>query len=144
MFLLTQTIYLKVILLWMVLYSYSFFQDRCDRIAEQIKIAADEKIAAIFTAKDKMLMDAANLQKSSEMSAIALQASLEEAKSVANKAMESSNSENENDRVSLVRLIKTAVGSIKLGHSAQLAQRLIDKYFATYREFDSRTVQFYL
>ena len=48
-----------------------------------------------------MLMDAANLQKSSEMSALALQASLDEAKSVANKAMESSNSDNESERVSL-------------------------------------------
>lgn len=76
-----------------------FLQDRCDRIAEQIRIAADEKIAAIFQAKDGMLMEAANLQKSSEISALALQASLDEARAVAIRAMESSGSSNDNERV---------------------------------------------
>ena len=81
---------------------FLYFQDRCDRIAEQIKIAGDEKIAIIFQCKDKMLIDAANMQKSSEMSALALQTSLEEAKSVANRAMESCGSENASERVSFV------------------------------------------
>lgn len=81
-------------------------QDRCDRIAEQIKIAGDEKIAEIFQSKDRMLLEAANLQKSSEMSALALQTSIEEAKSVASKAMESSSSDNDNDRVSDIRKCK--------------------------------------
>ncbi|CAH0695862.1 unnamed protein product [Spodoptera exigua] len=86
------------------------YKDRCDRIAEQIKIAADEKIAAIFEEKDKMLMEAANMQKSSEMSALALQASLAEAKSVANRAMDSCVSDNENDRVkTFINLHQNAV-----------------------------------
>ncbi|XP_021182080.3 uncharacterized protein LOC110370553 [Helicoverpa armigera] len=86
------------------------YKDRCDRIAEQIRIAADEKIAAIFQAKDGMLMEAANLQKSSEMSALALQASLDEARAVAIRAMESSGSSNDNERVAtFINLHQNAV-----------------------------------
>ncbi|KAJ8717879.1 hypothetical protein PYW07_005809 [Mythimna separata] len=86
------------------------YKDRCDRIAEQIKIAGDEKIAEIFQSKDRMLKEAANLQMSSEMSALALQTSIEEAKSVASKAMETTTSENENDRVAtFINLHQNAV-----------------------------------
>ncbi|XP_075980968.1 tripartite motif-containing protein 2-like isoform X2 [Anticarsia gemmatalis] len=85
------------------------YKDRCERIAEQINIAAEEKIAAIIDAKDSMLNEAASLQKSADMSALALQTSLAEAKTVAVKAMQSSDA-NDNERVAtFINLHQNAV-----------------------------------
>ncbi|XP_026742559.1 RING finger protein nhl-1-like [Trichoplusia ni] len=75
------------------------YKDRCDRIVEQINIAADEKISAVVEARDKMIADAANMQKSADFSALALQSSLVEARAVANRATDSANTTNDNERV---------------------------------------------
>ncbi|KOB69371.1 Regucalcin [Operophtera brumata] len=63
------------------------YKDRCDRITEQIKMAADEKINAIVQSKEAMLEHAAGLQKTSDMSALALKTSLEEARVIASRSM---------------------------------------------------------
>ncbi|CAH0590287.1 unnamed protein product [Chrysodeixis includens] len=75
------------------------YKDRCERIVEQINIAADEKISAIIEARDKMIADAANMQKSAALSALALQSSLLEARAVANKATDSASTTKDNERV---------------------------------------------
>ncbi|XP_045522340.1 tripartite motif-containing protein 2-like isoform X1 [Pieris brassicae] len=64
------------------------YKDRCEHIAEQIDLAAEEKINAILEAKHVLQEELTGLQKSSDMSALALQSSLDEAKQVANKAFE--------------------------------------------------------
>ncbi|XP_004933397.1 RING finger protein nhl-1 [Bombyx mori] len=63
------------------------FKDRCERITEQINKTAEDKINAIIDSKNNMLIEAVSLQKSGDMSALALKTSLEEAKTVASKAM---------------------------------------------------------
>ncbi|KAI8420146.1 hypothetical protein MSG28_008717, partial [Choristoneura fumiferana] len=63
------------------------YKDRCERITEQITITADEKINAIIESKEKLLKEASDLQRSGDMSALALKNSLEEAQQVAKKSM---------------------------------------------------------
>lgn len=74
------------------------YKDRCERIAEQIDMTAEEKIASIIESKKRMLIEAANLQKSADLSALALQTSLDEATKVATTAMQSG-MVNDNERV---------------------------------------------
>lgn len=77
------------------------FQDRCERIAEQINLAAEEKINAILETKQNLLKEATDLQKSGDMTALALKSSLEEAIAVATKAMADKTSNNDKDQVSM-------------------------------------------
>lgn len=65
----------------------NILQDRCERIAEQINIAADDKINAIIQSKETILKETIDLQKTGDMSALALKTSLNEARSVASRAM---------------------------------------------------------
>ncbi|XP_068620417.1 tripartite motif-containing protein 3-like [Battus philenor] len=75
------------------------YKDRCERITEQINIVADEKINAILTAKVNLLQEASDLQKSGDMSALALQSSLKEAREVALKTMSSKQLIDDNEKV---------------------------------------------
>lgn len=75
---------------------------------EQINVAADEKISAVVEARDKMIADAANMQKSADFSALALQSSLVEARAVANRATDSANTTNDNERVRFGSLVTFA------------------------------------
>ncbi|CAH2042379.1 unnamed protein product, partial [Iphiclides podalirius] len=75
------------------------YKDRCERITEQINMAAEEKITAILEAKASLLNEASELQRSGDMSALALQSSLEEAREVSIKAMNSKETLDDNDKV---------------------------------------------
>lgn len=74
-------------------------QDRCERIVKQINIATEEKINSILETKMQLLSKAAELQKSGDMSALALKASLEEARAVAASSMNINNNTKDTDKV---------------------------------------------
>ncbi|KAG6452013.1 RING finger protein nhl-1 isoform X2 [Manduca sexta] len=76
------------------------FKDRCERIVEQINIAADDKINAIIESKENILRETGVLQKTADMSALALKTSLEEARTVAKQAMTFTDPVDEQERVS--------------------------------------------
>ncbi|XP_013163173.1 PREDICTED: RING finger protein nhl-1-like isoform X1 [Papilio xuthus] len=76
-----------------------YYKDRCERITEQINIVAEEKINAILEAKGNLLQEASELTKAGDMSALALQSSLQEAKEVATKAMTTTEINDDNDKV---------------------------------------------
>ncbi|XP_011556566.3 RING finger protein nhl-1 [Plutella xylostella] len=65
------------------------YKDRCEHLTEQINLAADEKINEILESKDKLLKEAATLTKTGDINALALKISLNEARVVAKKAMNS-------------------------------------------------------
>ncbi|KAJ0174149.1 hypothetical protein K1T71_010295 [Dendrolimus kikuchii] len=75
------------------------YKDRCERIIEQINIAADDKINAIIETKDNMIQEATQLQKSGDLSALALKSSLDEARNVASIAMAATDAVNDHSRV---------------------------------------------
>ncbi|XP_013136966.1 PREDICTED: RING finger protein nhl-1-like [Papilio polytes] len=76
-----------------------YYKDRCERIMEQINIVTEEKINAILEAKENLLQVAGELTKAGDMSALALQSSLQEAKEVATKAMTANEPVDDNDKV---------------------------------------------
>ncbi|XP_039759236.1 RING finger protein nhl-1-like [Pararge aegeria] len=63
------------------------YEDRFDRIVEQINTSAEEKINAILEAKMELLREASELHKLGDMTALALKSSLAEACEVAKRAM---------------------------------------------------------
>ncbi|XP_045501928.1 RING finger protein nhl-1-like isoform X1 [Colias croceus] len=73
------------------------YKDRCERVVEQINIAAEEKINAILEAKMNLLQEMNDLQKSGELTALAIQSSLNEAKDVANKVLDVEKQNREDD-----------------------------------------------
>lgn len=75
------------------------FKDRCERISEQINTAAEEKVNAIVETKEQLLNETSSLQKSGDMSALALKASLDDAKNVAFREMTEDTSMEDADKV---------------------------------------------
>lgn len=63
-------------------------------------MAAEEKITAILEAKVNLIKEASELRKTGDMSALALQSSLREAREVAMKEMNSKDAIDDNDKVS--------------------------------------------
>ncbi|KAJ2948509.1 hypothetical protein O0L34_g7759 [Tuta absoluta] len=74
-------------------------KDCCEKITEQINQAADEKINAIIQSKNSLLHEASQLQKTGDMSALALKTTLEDARSVATRTMSSNNSMQDKEQV---------------------------------------------
>ncbi|KAL0869875.1 hypothetical protein ABMA27_006078 [Loxostege sticticalis] len=85
------------------------FKDRCEHITDQINIAAEEKITAIIEAKDKLLEETLDLQKTGDLTALALKSSLEEAKEVATREMEDTNNDDEKKVTTFVNLHQNAL-----------------------------------
>lgn len=83
----------------------SHSQDRCEHLTEQINLAADEKINEILESKDKLLKEAATLTKTGDINALALKISLNEARVVAKKAMNSDVGVKDADKVSCASLL---------------------------------------
>ncbi|CAH0401260.1 unnamed protein product [Chilo suppressalis] len=75
------------------------FKDRCERIMEQINITTEEKINAILEKKEQITNQIADLQKSGDMSALALKSSLEEARHVAINKMTEDFSADDSEKV---------------------------------------------
>ncbi|XP_026762929.2 RING finger protein nhl-1-like [Galleria mellonella] len=76
------------------------FKDRCEHLMTQIETTASEKINAIIESKRKLLKEVSELQKSGDLSALALNTSLEDAKTVATQVMASKEIGNDMKRVS--------------------------------------------
>ena len=91
-----------ILTLFTLTYIINIFQDRCERILEHINIATEEKINEILEAKMQLLKKAMDLQKSGDMSALALKASLDEARNVATLEMSAKEYTEDTDRVTLV------------------------------------------
>ncbi|XP_053615115.1 RING finger protein nhl-1-like isoform X1 [Plodia interpunctella] len=85
------------------------FKDRCERITEQIKLAAHEKINAIMESRAHLLQETDALQKSGDLCALALKTSLEEATSVAKHAMTSKSTDDKMTVMTFVNLHQNAL-----------------------------------
>ncbi|VVC97996.1 unnamed protein product [Leptidea sinapis] len=78
------------------------YKDRCERIVEQISLAADEKINTILEGKAALLKEISELQKCEDMTALALQSTLNEAREVANVALKDEhNFKHDSEKVSV-------------------------------------------
>ncbi|XP_059060932.1 RING finger protein nhl-1-like [Achroia grisella] len=75
------------------------FKDRCEHITTQIETTADEKINAIIESKGKLVKELTELQKSGDLSALALNTSLDEAKTVATQVIASKETGNDINKV---------------------------------------------
>ncbi|XP_063830655.1 tripartite motif-containing protein 2-like [Ostrinia nubilalis] len=85
------------------------FTDRCERITEQINVAAEEKISAIIAEKEKLLKETVDLQKTGDLTALALKTSLEEAKAVAAREMADTKTDDERKVATFVNLHQNAL-----------------------------------
>ncbi|KAM3963315.1 uncharacterized protein ACR2FA_002680 [Aphomia sociella] len=75
------------------------FKDRCEHIAKQINLTANEKINAVIESKGKLMKELSELQRSGNLSALAVNTSLEDARAVAAQVMASRPTDNDKDRV---------------------------------------------
>ncbi|XP_061384046.1 tripartite motif-containing protein 3-like [Danaus plexippus] len=87
------------------------YKDRCERIVEQINIAAEEKINRILESKVNLLEEANRLTKSGDLSALALKSSLEEARDASIQTM---TSEEDNDVEMINKFINLHQNTIQL------------------------------
>ncbi|XP_049877184.1 tripartite motif-containing protein 3-like isoform X2 [Pectinophora gossypiella] len=86
--------------------------DRCERIVEQINLAADEKINAIIDTKNSLLREASNLQKNGDLSALALRNTLDDTKAVASKSM--ANKDDSKDKVQVTTFINLHQNALQI------------------------------
>lgn len=93
------------------------FQDRFDRIIEQINTTAEEKINAILETKMELLREASELHKSGDMNALALKQSLAEAREVAARAMNLKGDIDDNEQVVLAKKCRYNRGATVYAYS---------------------------
>ncbi|XP_045777272.1 RING finger protein nhl-1-like [Maniola jurtina] len=88
------------------------YEDRFDRIIEQINSTAEEKINAILQGKMELLREASELQKLGDMTALGLKSSLGEARDVAKRAMNMR--ENVDDEEQVMTFINLHTNTLQL------------------------------